>query len=139
MAIKISVYEDSHLPGLEALWKQCLPDDPLWEADAAPSASRSKSTIRLIASDGADVIGSVMVGYDGHRGWFYALAVLPAYRFDQIATTLVIEAEKKLREIGCTKINLQLRGSSAQAQQFYRTLGYATEDRISMGKRLEYG
>lgn len=140
MAIKISAYEEGHLPGLEALWKQCLPDDPLWEAcDAAQSASQSRSTIRLVANDGADVIGSVMAGYDGHRGWLYALAVLPAYRFDHVATTLVIEAEKKLRSIGCTKINLQIRSSSAQAQQFYRTLGYATEDRISMGKRLEYG
>jgi ribosomal protein S18 acetylase RimI-like enzyme len=140
MAIKISAYEEGHLPGLEALWKQCLPDDPLWEAsDIAQSASRSRSTIRLVANDGADVIGSIMAGYDGHRGWLYALAVLPAYRFDHVATTLVIEAEKKLRSIGCTKINLQIRGSNAQAQQFYRTLGYATEDRISMGKRLEYG
>ena len=140
MAIKISTYEESHLSGLEALWKQCLPDDPLWEAaDAAQSASQSQSTIRLVANDGADVIGSVMAGYDGHRGWLYALAVLPDYRFDHIATTLLIEAEKKLRSIGCTKINLQIRSSNAQAQQFYRTLGYATEDRISMGKRLEYG
>lgn len=141
MAIKISAYDEGHhLPGLEALWKQCLPDDPLWEAsDAAQSASQSRSTIRLVANDGADVIGSVMAGYDGHRGWLYALAVLPDYRFDHVATTLVIEAEKKLRSIGCTKINLQIRSSNAQAQQFYRTLGYATEDRISMGKRLEYG
>ena len=140
MAIKLSTYDEGHhLPGLEALWKQCLPGDPLWEDDAAHCASRSQSTIRLVASDGADVVGSVMAGYDGHRGWLYALAVLPAYRFDHIATTLVMEAEKKLREIGCTKINLQIRGANAQAQQFYRTLGYATEDRISMGKRLEYG
>jgi ribosomal protein S18 acetylase RimI-like enzyme len=138
MAIKITTYEEGHLPGLEALWKQCLPDDPLWEAtDAALSASRSQSTIRLVASDGAEVIGSIMAGYDGHRGWLYALAVLPTYRFDHVATTLVIEAEKVLRAIGCTKINLQLRGAHAQAQQFYKTLGYATEDRISMGKRLE--
>ncbi|HEY2007812.1 MAG TPA: GNAT family acetyltransferase [Rhizomicrobium sp.] len=140
MAIKILAYEEGHLPGLEALWKQCLPDDPLWEAsDAAHSASQARSTIRLIANDGDDVIGSVMAGYDGHRGWLYALAVLPAYRFDHVATTLVIEAEKKLRSIGCTKINLQIRSSNPQAQQFYRTLGYATEDRISMGKRLEFG
>ena len=140
MAIKISAYEDSHLPGLEALWKQCLPDDPLWEAaEGTHSASRSQSTLRLVASDGDEVIGSIMAGYDGHRGWLYALAVLPVYRFDQVATTLVIEAEKNLRAIGCSKINLQIRGANAKAQQFYRTLGYATEDRISMGKRLEFG
>ena len=140
MAIKISVCRDEHAPGLEALRRQCLEDDPLWEAaGAAVSASQSsRSTLLLVASVGTDVIGSIMAGYDGHRGWLYALAVLPAYRFDQIATNLVIEAEKHLTAIGCTKINLQIRGSNAQAQQFYRTLGYATEDRVSMGKRLEY-
>jgi ribosomal protein S18 acetylase RimI-like enzyme len=140
MAIKISACGDEHVPSLDALWRECLADDPLWEAaGAAVSASQSsRSTLLLVASVGTDVIGSIMAGYDGHRGWLYALAVLPAYRFDQIATNLVIEAEKQLTAIGCTKINLQIRGANAQAQQFYRTLGYATEDRISMGKRLEY-
>jgi ribosomal protein S18 acetylase RimI-like enzyme len=65
------------------------------------------------------------------------LAVLPAYRFDQVATNLVIEAERQLAIVGCTKINLQIRTSNARARQFYRTLGYATEDRVSMSKRLE--
>jgi ribosomal protein S18 acetylase RimI-like enzyme len=140
MAIKISACGDEHIPGLDALWRECLADDPLSEAaSAAVSASQSsRSRLLLVASDGTDVIGSIIAGYDGHRGWLYALAVLPAYRFDQIATNLVIEAEKHLTAIGCAKIHLQIRGSNAHAQQFYRTLGYATEDRISMGKRLEY-
>ena len=140
MAIKISACGDEHVPGLKALWQQCLTDDPHRDiAGAAVSAGTSpRSTLILVASDGTGVIGSVMAGYDGHRGWLYALAVLPAYRFEQVATNLVIEAEKQLTAIGCTKINLQIHGSNAQAQQFYKTLGYATEDRISMGKRLEY-
>jgi ribosomal protein S18 acetylase RimI-like enzyme len=139
LAIKISACRDEHIQGLDALWRQCLPDDPVREAaNLALASQSSRSTLLLIACDGADVIGSVMAGYDGHRGWLYALAVLPAYRFDQIATNLVIEAERELTAFGCTKINLQVHGSDARAQQFYRTLGYATEDRISMGKRLEY-
>ena len=140
MAIKITACKDGHLQGLELLWRQCLPDDPLWEApDAAALANwASGSTLLLVASAGSEVVGSIMAGYDGHRGWLYALAVLPGYRFDQVATNLVIEAERQLTAIGCTKINLQIRASNPQAQQFYRTLGYATEDRISMGKRLEY-
>ena len=140
MAIKISACGDEHVPSLDALWRECLADDPLWEAaGAAVSASQSsRSTLLLVASVGTDVIGSIMAGYDGHRGWLYALAVLPAYRFDQIATNLVIEAERELMAFGCTKINLQVHGSDARVQQFYRTLGYATEDRVSMGKHLEY-
>ena len=140
MAIKISTCRDEHIPGLNALWRQCLAEDPLGDAGArgAAAGQSSRSTLVLVAMSGADLIGAIMAGYDGHRGWLYALAVLPAYRFDQVATNLVIEAERQLTAIGCTKINLQIRRSNAQAQQFYRTLGYETEDRISMGKRLEY-
>ena len=141
MPIRISPCRSEHVQSLDALWRQSLPDDPLWDAaGAAASASQtSRSVLLLVATAGTDVIGSIMAGYDGHRGWLYALAVLPAYRFDQVATNLVIEAEKQLTAIGCTKINLQIRPSNARTQQFYRTLGYATEDRISMGKRLEFG
>ena len=104
----------------------------------ATSAGRTtRPALLLVASAGNEVIGSILAGYDGHRGWLYALAVLPAYRFDQVATNLVIEAEKLLADIGCTKINLQIPTSNARARQFYSVLGYATEDRISMSKRLE--
>ena len=140
MGIKITACKDEHFQGLDLLWRQCLPDDPLWETPgkAAAAGRATGSTLVLVASVGPEVVGSIMAGYDGHRGWLYALAVLPGYRFDQVATNLVIEAEKQLMAIGCTKINLQIRASQPHAQQFYRTLGYATEDRISMGKRVEY-
>ena len=139
MAIRISACTDEHVEGLDALWRQSLPDDPLWEVAglAASAGQPSRSALLLVASAGKEVIGSILAGYDGHRGWLYGLAVLPAYRFDQVATNLVIEAERQLAIVGCTKINLQIRTANARARQFYRTLGYATEDRISMSKRLE--
>jgi ribosomal protein S18 acetylase RimI-like enzyme len=139
MAIRISACTDEHAEGLDALWRQSLPDDPLWEVAglAASAGQPSRSALLLVASAGKEVIGSILAGYDGHRGWLYGLAVLPAYRFDQVATNLVIEAERQLAIVGCTKINLQIRTANARARQFYRTLGYATEDRISMSKRLE--
>jgi ribosomal protein S18 acetylase RimI-like enzyme len=139
MAMRISACRDEHLEGLDALWRQSRPDDPFWEAAGltASAGQPSRSALLLVASAGKEVIGSILAGYDGHRGWLYALAVLPAYRFDQVATNLVIEAEKQLADFGCTKINLQIRTSNARARQFYGTLGYATEDRISMSKRLE--
>jgi ribosomal protein S18 acetylase RimI-like enzyme len=41
-----------------------------------------------------------------------------------------------LRQIGCTKINLQIRISNQGVVSFYQKLGYAVEERVSMGKRL---
>ena len=47
------------------------------------------------------------------------------------------EAERLLRAAGCPKINLQVRSSNTDVIGFYKGIGYAVEDRVSMGKRLE--
>ena len=46
------------------------------------------------------------------------------------------EAEARLRALGCPKINLQIRSSNAEVIGFYRSLGFAADDSLSMGKRL---
>ena len=50
---------------------------------------------------------------------------------------MMVEAERQLRELGCPKVNLQVRASNDEVVKFYRALGYVVEERISMGKRLE--
>lgn len=49
---------------------------------------------------------------------------------------MMVEAEKRLREIGCTKVNLQVRATNEAVIAFYKKLGYSVEERVSMGKRL---
>jgi len=83
------------------------------------------------------IIASVMAGYEGHRGWINYLAVSPEHRRKGHARSLVNEAERLLREVGCPKINLQIRTSNQDVIEFYRRLGYAVDDVVSMGKRLE--
>jgi ribosomal protein S18 acetylase RimI-like enzyme len=77
-----------------------------------------------------------MAGYDGHRGWLYAAAVLQSHQRQGIGTALVREAETLLSGMGCTKINLQVRSSNTAVTRFYNSLGYEIEERVSMGKRL---
>src|SRR5579859_2579417 len=62
----------------------------------------------FVAQVGDKVVGSIMAGYDGHRGWIYSLAVLPEYRGRGIASRLVGHAEERLKLLGCPKINLQI-------------------------------
>ncbi len=78
-----------------------------------------------------------MAGYDGHRGWLYAIAVHPEQQRNGIGAKLVLHAEAVLGKLGCRKINLQMRRENHQVSAFYRGLGYAAEDRISMGKLLD--
>jgi len=85
------------------------------------------------------IAASVMAGYDGHRGWFYYLAVDPDYRRRGLARAIVAEAERLLRQAGCPKINLQVRGDNQEVLEFYRKVGYSQEERVSFGKRLDDG
>lgn len=84
------------------------------------------------------IVASAMVGYDGHRGWVYYLAVAPAHQRRGHARTLMRRAEALLLEAGCPKLNLQVRGSNTAALGFYERLGYATDEVVTLGKRLEH-
>lgn len=136
--VEIRSYSDDRFEGVKALWQGAFPNDPPWNAAelAIPAKLAVQRELFLIALHDDKVIGSIMAGYDGHRGWLYAVAVLNAYGRRGIGTALVGEAERRLRERGCDKINLQVRTSNAAVIGFYERLGYMTEERISMGKRL---
>ena len=47
------------------------------------------------------------------------------------------EAERLLRQVGCPKINLQVRTANTQVIEFYKTIGFKIDDVVSMGKRLK--
>ena len=82
------------------------------------------------------VVGSVMAGYDGHRGWLYSVAVDTARQKIGLGSALVRHAEAALSERGCMKINLQIRGGNEAVAAFYESLGYVVEPRVSMGKLI---
>ena len=107
-------------------------------AGAQPTKrSEIPSVVSSVAISGDGVIGSVMAGYDGHRGWVNYLAVSPHARRGGIGRALMSEVELRLRGAGCPKINLQFRATNQAALGFYRALGYSTDDVISLGRRLE--
>ncbi len=84
------------------------------------------------------VIGTVMAGYDGHRGWIYSLAVDENERGQGVGTALVRHAEAALAALGCPKVKLQVLAGNDAALAFYRKLGYSVEPHVALGKTL-YG
>ncbi len=46
-------------------------------------------------------------------------------------------AEIRLQAAGCPKINLQVRTSNTVVLEFYKAIGYQTDDVVSLGKRLK--
>jgi ribosomal protein S18 acetylase RimI-like enzyme len=89
----------------------------------------------VAVADGA-VVGTVMAGYDGHRGWIYSVAVALSHRRQGIGSQLVSHAERALTGKGCVKINLQILEGNEKVSGFYASLGYSVEKRVNMGKRI---
>jgi ribosomal protein S18 acetylase RimI-like enzyme len=141
MSVTVKPYCDQDLEGIDALWREAFPDDqPRHRAEVViPAKLAFQPDLLLVARDQDRVVGSVMVGYDGHRGWINRLAVLKARRAQGVGALLMREAEDRLRALGCGKINLQVRSANRAVVDFYRSLGYDVEERISMSKLIPPG
>ena len=84
----------------------------------------------------ATVIATVMAGFDGHRGWVNYLAVAEKCRRRGLGRMLMQRVENQLRDMGCPKLNMQVRSANAAVLAFYERLGYMQEQGVSLGKRL---
>lgn len=119
------------------LWRECGLTRP-WNDPRSDIARKlaSQPELFLVAESGGVVIGSVMAGYDGHRGWMYYLACSPDHRGRGIATKLVEEVEQRLEALGCPKSQLMVRADNAGAIGFYTALGYEVSEVAVLGRRL---
>ena len=137
-AFDIVIYDDRHFEDVKSLWQESLHSLEGWRAPevAIPAKIAMQRELFLAALSDDRVIGTTMAGYDGHRGWLYTVAVSNAYRRQGVGTALVREAEKRLLALGCLKINLQVVLANYSVVAFYRKLGYAIEERISMSKPI---
>jgi ribosomal protein S18 acetylase RimI-like enzyme len=138
MSIEIITYGDEHFDGVSSLWREAFPADPPWNnaATVLPTKLAFQPNLVIVALDRGPVIGSILAGYDGHRGWINRIAVRNSHRRQHVGTALMREAEARLQAIGCIKVNLQVRSSNAAVVEFYRRLGYSIEERVSMAKPL---
>lgn len=136
--VSIVPYSAAHFGGVDALWREAFPDDaPRNGAEIAiPQKLAYQRELFLVACDGDAVVGSVMAGYDGHRGWISRVAVRRSHRGHGVGRRLIEEVEQRLKALGCPKVNLQVVTSNAAVVPFYERLGFLTEPRISMGKLL---
>jgi ribosomal protein S18 acetylase RimI-like enzyme len=120
------------------LWREVFPNEPAWNEPDAVIHRRLAFERQpfLVAAQGNAIVGTVLAGYDGVRGWIYHLAVASSVRRAGIASRLMVAAEDQLVALGCPKVNLQVRAANADVVAFYKAIGYEIDDRISMSKRL---
>ena len=85
------------------------------------------------------IVGSVIVGHDGHRGWIYYVASDPKRRNQGIGRLMVKAAEQWLKNKGVVKVMLLVRETNTQVVDFYKHLGFEAIPRVIMQKWLEKG
>jgi ribosomal protein S18 acetylase RimI-like enzyme len=137
--VQIRPFEPADEKSVVALWQRCDLVRP-WN-DPHQDIQRKlrvSPELFLVGTLDGQIVATVMAGYEGHRGWLNYLAVAPEFQRRGFARALVTEAERLLWEVGCPKINLQIRSSNHSVVEFYRHLGYSVDDVVSMGKRLNH-
>lgn len=135
--MEIRLYRDSDFPGVVALWDAAgisVPyNDP---AVDIPRAVGSPNARLFVGEFNAQIVGTVLAGHDGHRGWLYKLAVAPEHRRKGFGRRLVAQAEAWLAGEGMPKVELMIRAHNAAVRDFYVRLGYAVAARLVMQKGL---
>ncbi len=137
MQIQFRQFHPDDTEATVALWQACGLTRP-WN-DPHKDIERKlqqEPELFIVAEHNGQLLGSVMAGYDGHRGWIYYLSVLPQYQSQGLGKSLVLQAEQRLRSKGCPKIQLMIRHDNSGVQDFYRTLGYESAEVVVLGKRL---
>src|ERR1700733_15032523 len=127
-AIAITLYMDAvHRSQVVALWKTVFGYET---AHNNPGLSIDKKLevedgLFFVAVAETKIVGTIMAGYDGHRGWLYSLAVVPSHRRQGVGSRLVSHAERELTCKGCVKINLQILEGNESVTVFYEGLGFS--------------
>ena len=136
--MEIRSFTEKDRDAVAALWKTAFPDDPPHNEPYKMIEAKLKvqGELFFVAESDSRVVGTVMAGYDGHRGWLYLVAVAPDQRRKRIGSGLVRHAVNALKEIGCAKVNLQVRAGNERAVAFFESLGFSIEERVSMGQLL---
>jgi ribosomal protein S18 acetylase RimI-like enzyme len=140
--LAIRCFDVSDTDAVVALWQEAFPEyRDVTRPQRNPHLSianklATQPELFFVAVVDARVVGTVMAGYDGHRGWMYSLAVDTAHRRHGIGKRLVAHAEAALTARGCPKVNLQVLSAKEEIRAFYEALGYRADAVISLGKRL---
>lgn len=123
---------------LVSLWIECGLTRP-WNdpgKDIDRKLADSPSQFLVMENEKLEIVGSVMFGYDGHRGTIYYLAVHPGCQGSGAGSMLMKAAEEQLHKLGCPKVNVMIRTTNLKVIGFYESLEYEHNAVQVMGKRL---
>ena len=89
----------------------------------------------FVARDGDHLVGAVLCGHDGRRGYLHHLAVLPSYRGQGIGTALVDRCLAGLRTTGILKCNILVFADNISGESFWQKNGWSTRADLTIRQR----
>ena len=128
--IAIRDYAPADFAAVAALWERCgltRPwNDPAEDIKLCLGSGHGAVLVgeSPMGEAAREIVASVMVGHDGHRGWVYYLAVDPAQGRKGLGRRMMAEAERWLAARGLPKLHLMVRAENDAVAAFYRKLGY---------------
>jgi ribosomal protein S18 acetylase RimI-like enzyme len=138
MKLNIRSASEADEPAVVALWHACglvvTYNNP--QTDFRLARAKTNSDVLVGTAADGTIVGSVMVGHDGHRGWLYYVAVALECRKQGIGRSMVQAAEDWLSRHGIAKAQLMVRETNAEVVAFYEQLGFQNIPRTVMQKWL---
>jgi ribosomal protein S18 acetylase RimI-like enzyme len=136
--LAIAPIADADVADVVALWQRCGLTRP-WNDPSADIAfaRRGPNSAVLVGRHGGAIVATVMVGHDGHRGWFYYLGVDPAWQGCGFGRAMTQAAETWLTARGIAKAQLMVRADNDRVRAFYQALGYGEQERVIFAKWLD--
>ena len=134
----IRIYRERDREQVLALWQECDLIHP--KNDPQKDLDRKKGfgeELFLVIEEREKIIGTVMGGYDGHRGIINYLGVHPSFRGQGLGKMLLQAVEQKLKDLGCPQVNLLVWSNNSEVLKFYKeTLYSEANDIVLLRKRL---
>lgn len=132
MEITVSKFTIESYDRVLKLWKQC--------EGIGLSDSDSKENIQLylnrnpgmsyIAELNNQLVGAILSGHDGRRGYIHHLAVSPNYRRQRIGKLLVNRCLDGLKNNGILKCHILMFNNNSTAFKFWESVGWSYRNDI---------
>ncbi|MBI3752386.1 MAG: GNAT family N-acetyltransferase [Chloroflexi bacterium] len=136
LVVELRRYAPGDGPAMRALWAEIglasLGDDD----DSLDQLAQRNPGLVILATEGDRLVGTALGAWDGRRGWIYHVGTAPDHRRTGLGRRLVHEVERKLRALGCPKVNVIVRDASPDAAEFWKALGYVSPPARQYGREL---
>jgi GNAT superfamily N-acetyltransferase len=133
---EIRTYRPGDGVALRAFWEtvgfSSLGDDD----DSLDRLAERNPGLVIVATAGEAVVGTALGAWDGRRGWIYHVAVAEGLRRAGLGGRIVHEVERRLRALGCLKVNVIVKDDSEDAARFWAALGYSSPPARQYGREL---